>query len=193
MTPGHRLARGATLLAGAAAAGAAWGIGTAIGLARLGTNLAVRASAELAGYAGQALRGAAAAPQDPREEANRALVARLYQAGLDADLATSRELVADDISWHVPNPEPMAGHYSGVAAAGPALAGMWRQVGHVRKVELRDVVVSPQRAAALLRLSIRNGDRSMSLDRWVVLRIDDGRVTEAWGPFTAEPDTVEPS
>jgi hypothetical protein len=60
MTPGHRLARGATLLAGAAAAGAAWGIGTAIGLARLGTGLAVRASAELAGYAGQALRGLAA-------------------------------------------------------------------------------------------------------------------------------------
>jgi hypothetical protein len=57
VTPGDRLARAATLLAGSAAAGAAWGIGTAIGLARLGTGLAVRASAELAGYAGQALSG----------------------------------------------------------------------------------------------------------------------------------------
>jgi hypothetical protein len=86
VTPGDRLARAATLLAGSAAAGAAWGIGTAIGLARLGTGLAVRASAELAGYAGQALSG------------------------------------------------------------------------------------------------------PMRLDRWVVLRIDDGKVTEVWGRLAAEPD-----
>ncbi|HZZ35292.1 MAG TPA: hypothetical protein VFE03_06170, partial [Caulobacteraceae bacterium] len=78
--------RAATLLAGSAAAGAAWGIGTAIGLARLGTGLAVRASAELAGYAGQALSG------------------------------------------------------------------------------------------------------PMRLDRWVVLRIDDGKVTEVWGRLAAQPE-----
>jgi hypothetical protein len=70
---------------------------------------------------------------------------------------------------------------------------MWRQLGHVPKVELRDVVASPERAAALLRLSVRDQGRSMTLDRWVILRIDDGRVTEAWGPFTAEPDAAEPA
>jgi ketosteroid isomerase-like protein len=192
-TPADRLARAATLLAGAAASTAAWGIGTALDLARVGTGLVICVSADVAGRAGLALLGSAGASQDLPEAANRALVARLYRAALDADLTTIRELVAEDVTWRVPRPEPVAGRYAGMAAASPALASMWRQLGHVPKTELLDVVASPERAAALLRLSVRNEGGSMTLDRWVILRIDDGRVTEAWGPFTAEPDTGEPA
>lgn len=191
-SPADRVVHAVTSLAGVAASGAAWGIGTTLELARLATGLAARASAELAGRAGLALLGPAGAPHG-LPEVNRALVARLYRAALEADLATTRELVAEDVIWRVPRPEPMAGHYRGMAAAAPALASMWRQLGHVPKVELRDVVASPERAAALLRLSVRDQGRSMTLDRWVILRIDDGRVTEAWGPFTAEPDAAEPA
>jgi ketosteroid isomerase-like protein len=190
--PMDRVVQAASLLAGTAISTAAWGVSTALDLARLATGLAARTSAELAGRAGLALLGPAGAPHG-LPEVNRALVARLYRAALEADLATTRELVAEDITWHIPRPEPMAGHYRGMAAAAPALASMWRQLGHVPKVELRDVVASPERAAALLRLSVREQGRSMTLDRWVILRIDDGWVTEAWGPFTAEPDSAGPS
>jgi ketosteroid isomerase-like protein len=189
-TPADRLARGATLLAGAAASVAAWGVGTALDLARLGTGLVICASADVAGRAGLALLGSAGASPDPPEAANRALVERLYRAALDADLPAVRELVAEDVTWRVPPPEPVAGHYAGVAAAAPALASLWRQLGHVPKAELLDVVASPERAAALLRLSVRRDGRPMTLDRWVILRIDGGQVTAAWGPFTAEPDTA---
>jgi ketosteroid isomerase-like protein len=187
--PADRVARAATLLAGAAASAAAWGVGTALDLARLGTGLVICASADVAGRAGLALLGSAGASPDP-EAANRALVERLYRAALEADLPAVRELVAEDVTWRVPPPDPVAGHYAGVAAAAPALASMWRQLGHVPKTELLDVVASPERAAALLRLSVRRDGRSMTLDRWVILRIDGGRVTAAWGPFTAEPATA---
>lgn len=191
-SPADRVVHTATMLAGVAASSAAWGIGATLELARLATGLAARASAELAGRAGLALLGPAGAPHG-LPEVNRALVARLYRAALEADPATTRDLVAEDVTWRVPHPEPMAGHYRGMAAAAPALASMWRQLGHVPKVELRDVVTSPERAAALLRLSVREQGRSMTLDRWVIFRIDDGRVIEAWGPFATESDAAEPA
>jgi ketosteroid isomerase-like protein len=190
-TPTDRVVRAASSLAEAAISTVAWGVGTAADLARLATGLAVCASADLAGRAGLALLGSAGTPRDLPEH-NRVLVARLHRAALEADLPTTRELVAKDVTWHIPHPEPLAGHYAGVAAAAPALERMWRQLGHVPKVELRDVVASSERAAALLRLSVRNEGRSMTLDRWMILRIDDGRVTEAWGPFAAAPDSSEP-
>lgn len=49
------------------------------------------------------------------------------------------------------------------------------------------MVVSPERAAALLRLSVVRSDRPATLDRWLIFRIDGGQVTEAWGPFSTEP------
>jgi len=188
--PTDRMVRLAWSLAGAAVSSAAWGVAAALDLARLGTSLALRVSADLAGRAGLALRGPVDVSRDLGEEANRALVARLYRALVETDLATTRELVAEDVRWAIPPPDPMAGHYRGVAAAAPALAGSWRQLGDVQAVELRDVVVSPE---GLLRLSVVREGRSMTLDRWVVFRIEHGRVTEAWGPFTAEPGGAPPS
>jgi hypothetical protein len=57
----------------------------------------------------------------------------------------------------------------------------------VDAVELRDVVASSARAAALLRLSVVRSRRRATLDWWLMFRIDGGRVAEAWGPFSTEP------
>lgn len=40
--------------------------------------------------------------------------------------------------------------------------------------------------AALLRLSVVRNGLPAVLDWWVMLRIDRGRVTQAWGPFATE-------
>jgi ketosteroid isomerase-like protein len=121
------------------------------------------------------------------EEANRALVLRLYRAAVQADLTTARKLFATDVRWQVPGPEPAAGQYSGIAETVPALGVIWRQMGGITAVELRDVVASSERAAALLRLSVVRNGRPAVLDWWVILRIDRGQVTEAWDPFSTGP------
>jgi ketosteroid isomerase-like protein len=183
----NRVARTASALLEAAASITAWEIGATVRLASLATGLAARMSADLTDRAGQAIGRMSSAPQGLPEEVNRALVLRLYRAAVQADLPTARKLFDEDVSWHVPGPEPAAGVYRGVAEAVPALGAIWRQIGSVEAVELRDVVASSERAAALLRLSVVRSGRRGTLDWWLMFRMDGGRVAEAWGPFSTEP------
>jgi ketosteroid isomerase-like protein len=181
------LVRAASALTEAAASIAVWEIGATLRLARLTTDLALRAPADLVGRAGQVVaRLGGVAPNLP-EEVNRALVLRLYRAAVQADLPTARKLFDEDACWHVPGSQPAAGVYRGAAETVPALSAIWRQIGSVDAVELRDVVASPERAAALLRLSAVRFGRRATLDWWLMFRIDGGQVTEAWGPFSTEP------
>jgi ketosteroid isomerase-like protein len=181
------IVRAGSTLTWAAVSVTVWEVGTTVRLARLATDLAFRAPADLVGRAGELLgRQGGAAPNLP-EEVNRALVLRLYRAAVQADLPTARKLFDDDVSWHVPGPEPAAGRYRGVAETVPALRAIWRELGNVEAVELADVVVSSDRAAALLRLSVVRSGRRATLDWWLMFRIDGGEVTEAWGPFSTEP------
>jgi ketosteroid isomerase-like protein len=183
----NRVVRAASALAGVAVYVTVWENGATVRLASLATDLAFRMSADLADRAGQAVGRPSGAPQDLPEEANRALVLRLYRAAVQADLTTARKLFATDVRWQVPGPEPAAGQYRGIAETVPALGAIWRQMGGITAVELRNVVASSERAAALLRLSVVRNGRPAVLDWWVILRIDRGQVTEAWGPFSTGP------
>lgn len=184
------MVRAAWALAGAAVSVTAWEVGTTLRLVSLGTDLTFRrVPADLAARAGPVVGRLSGAPQNLPEEVNRALVLHLYRAAVQADLATARKLFAEDILWRVPGPEPAAGHYRGIAETVPAFGAIWRQMCGIQAIELRDVIASPERAAALLRLSaVRNG-RPATLNWWVILRIDHGQVTQAWGPF---PTAQEP-
>jgi ketosteroid isomerase-like protein len=144
-------------------------------------------SADLAGRAGEAAgRLNGSTQRRLPEELNRALVLRLYRAAVQADLPTVRKLFDEDVTWHVPGPEPAAGQYRGIAEIVPALAAIWRQLGGIQAIELRDVIASSERAAALLRLSMVNNGRPAVLDWWLFLPIERGQVTRAWGPFSTE-------
>jgi ketosteroid isomerase-like protein len=179
--------RAGSTLTWAAVSVTVWEVGTTLRLARVATDFAFRAPADLVGRAGQMVGRLGGAPPNLPEEVNRALVLRLYRAALQADLPAARKLFAEDVSWHVPGPEPGAGHYRGIAETVPELGAIWRQMGSVEAVELRDVVASPERGAALLRLSVVRSGRRATLDWWLIFRIDGGQVTEAWGPFSTEP------
>jgi ketosteroid isomerase-like protein len=179
--------RAGSTLTWAAVSVTVWEVGTTVRLARLATDFAFRAPADLVGRAGQMVGRLGGAPPNLPEEVNRALVLRLYRAAVQADLSTARKLFAGDACWQVPGPEPAAGVYRGVAETVPALGAIWRQLGSVEAVELRDVVASSERAAALLRLSVVRSGRRATLDWWLMFRIAGGQVTQAWGPFSTEP------
>jgi ketosteroid isomerase-like protein len=185
--PADWLGRATSALLDAAVSMTLWEIGTTLRLARLATDFAFHAPADLVGRAGRMVRREGGAPSNLQEEANRALVLRLYRAALQADLPTARKLFDENVSWHVPAPEPAAGSYRGVAETVPVLSAVWGGLGTVEAVELRDVVASEERAAALLRLSVVRSGRRATLDRWLIFRIDGGQVTQAWGPFSTEP------
>jgi ketosteroid isomerase-like protein len=186
IVPSWVLRAGSTLTSAAVSA-TVWEVGTTVRLARLATDFAFRAPADLVGRAGQMVGRLGGAPPNLSEEVNRALVLRLYRAVLQADLSSARTLFAEDAAWHVPRSEPAAGVYRGIAETVPALSAIWRDLGTVEAVELADVVVSPERAAALVRLSVIRAGRRATLERWLMFRIDGGQVTQAWGPFSTEP------
>jgi ketosteroid isomerase-like protein len=179
--------RAGSTLTWAAVSVTVWEVGTTVRLARLATDFALRAPADLVGRAGELLGLRGGAVPNLAEEVNRALVLRLYRAVLQADLSSARTLFAEDAAWHVPRAEPAAGVYRGIAETLPALNAIWRELGTVEAVELADVVASSERAAALLRLSVVRSGRRSTLDRWLMFRIDGGQVTQAWGPFSTEP------
>jgi uncharacterized protein len=185
--PADWLGRATSALMGAAVSITLWEVGTTLRLARLATEFAFRAPADLVGLAGRMMRREGSAPPNLPEEVNRALVLRLYRAAVQADLTTARKLFAPDIRWQVPGPGPAAGQYRGVAEIVPMLSTIWRQTGGIQAIELRDVIASSERAAALLRLSVVRSGRRATLDRWLMFRIDGGQVTRAWGPFSTEP------
>lgn len=185
--PADWLGRATSALMGAAVSMTLWEIGTTLRLARLAADFAFRAPADLVSRAGRMVRREGGASPNLPEEVNRALVLRLYRAALQADLSTARKLFDEDVSWHVPAPEPAAGTYRGIAEAVPALSAVWAGLGAVEAVELRDVVVSEERAAALLRLSVVRSGRRATLDRWLIFQVNGGQVTQAWGPFSTEP------
>lgn len=186
-SPTDWLLRHASALVGTAVSVTAWEVATTVRVTRLATDLALRGPGELLDRAGQAVGWLGEARPNLPEEANRALVLRLYRAAVQADLGTVRKLFDQNVTWHAPGPEPVAGRYRGIAEMVQALAAIWRQIGTVDAVELQDIIASPQRAAALLRLSVVRSGRRSTVDWWLMFRIDSGQVTEAWGPFPTEP------
>ena len=94
------------------------------------------------------------------------------------DVGTGGTFFSDDVVYHVPGANPLAGDYEGLEAVG-ALMLKFRQM-NVRIVEVHDVLATDDHVVALLRGSASREGKELSLNQANIYNIRDGKITEAW-------------
>ena len=95
----------------------------------------------------------------------------------DADALT--QLCTDDVLWHAIGRTPWAGNHEGIAAVLDYL-GRVGEAADVFHADLADLLVSEERAATVLQISARRGDRSLEVQFLILYRIAADKIAEVW-------------
>jgi ketosteroid isomerase-like protein len=126
------------------------------------------------------------------EHPNIARLKKGYEAFAAGDMDTLRDLFVDDILWHVPGNNPLAGDYKGRDEVFGFFARIAQETGGNFRLELHDVLSNDEHAVALARVSgERAGKRLDGEPNVHVYHVnDEGKVTEFWG-FSQDSSKVD--
>ena len=114
-------------------------------------------------------------PQHP----NTTLIRDAWRAVARSDAEALKELCTDGIQWHAIGRTPWAGDHEGVDAVLDYL-GRVGESADVYDAELKDLLVSEERAATVMQVSARRGDRRLEVDFVILYRIAGGKIAEVW-------------
>ncbi len=115
---------------------------------------------------------------------NVALIQRGYAAFANRDMATLRDVFAEDAVWHFPGRSPLAGDHRGVDAILQFLGKLMQLSGGTFKVEARDVLVSDRHAVALQHATGTRNDKTLDITACQLFTIRDGKVVEIRGYYS---------
>lgn len=121
---------------------------------------------------------------------NDALVRRIFDAFARKQGFALRGLFADDAVWTVPGGSVMSGTYRGREEIFRFLSRLPKETDGTYGSELRDVLASDERAAALYRACGRRRGRELALDQVLLFRIADGLVQEVLA-LPSDPEAFE--
>jgi ketosteroid isomerase-like protein len=111
---------------------------------------------------------------------NEDLIRKGYQAFGAQDMATLNELFADDIVWHAPGRNQLAGTFRGR----DEVFGTFQKVGELSggtfKLDLHAVFADDEHAVVLARATGEREGRKLDDNTVQVFHIKDGKVTEQW-------------
>lgn len=111
---------------------------------------------------------------------NEALLRRGYDAFGKGDMATIAELFADDIIWHVPGNNPLAGDYKGRDNVLAYFGKSVELTGGTLKVEVHDILANDEHGIALTRDTAQRAGKSLDDNAVQVFHIRDEKVVESW-------------
>jgi uncharacterized protein len=109
---------------------------------------------------------------------NEEVVRRIFEAFARKEGFALRGLFAEDAVWTVPGNGVMAGVFRGRDEIFRFLARLPKETDGTYGSELRDVLASDERAAALYRARGTRHGRTLELDQLLLFRIEDGLVRE---------------
>jgi uncharacterized protein len=121
---------------------------------------------------------------------NERLVRRIFAAFARKEGFALRGLFAEDAVWTVPGRSVMAGTYRGREEIFRFLARLPKETDGTYGSELRDVLASDERAAALYRARGGRRGRDLELDQVLLFRIADGLVQEVLA-LPSDPEAFE--
>ena len=114
------------------------------------------------------------------EHPNVSLLKKGYEAFATGDMATLRELFADDIVWHVSGASPLAGDHSGREAVFAFFSRSAELSGGTLRIELHDVLANDEHAVALARETASRQGKRLNAREADVYHVRNGKVTEFW-------------
>jgi len=109
---------------------------------------------------------------------NEAIVRAIFSAFARKQGFALRGLFAEDAVWTVPGAGVMSGVFHGREEIFRFLARLPKQTDGTYGSELRDVLASDERAAALYQARGTRHGRTLELDQLLLFRIEDGLVRE---------------
>jgi ketosteroid isomerase-like protein len=121
---------------------------------------------------------------------NERVVRRLFEAFERKDAFALRGLFADDAVWTVPGRGVMAGVYRGREEIFRFLARLPKETEGSYGSELRDVLASDERAAALYRARGARHGKELELDQVLLFRVEDGLVRDVLA-LPSDPEAFE--
>lgn len=109
---------------------------------------------------------------------NEAVVRQIFEAFARKEGFALRGLFAEDAVWTVPGSGVMAGVFRGREEIFRFLARLPKETDGTYGSELRDVLASDGRAAAVYRARGARHGRTLELDQLLLFRIEDGLVRD---------------
>jgi ketosteroid isomerase-like protein len=113
------------------------------------------------------------------EHPNATLIRDAWRAVARGETGTLKQLCADGIQWHAVGRTPWAGNHEGMDEVLDYL-GRLGEAADVFDAHLTDLLVSEERAATVLQVSARRGDRRLEVPFVILYRIAGGKIAEVW-------------
>jgi ketosteroid isomerase-like protein len=113
------------------------------------------------------------------EHPNASLVRAALRAVARGESEALRRLCTGGILWHATGRTPWAGDHEGIEAVLDYL-GRVGDAADVYNADLTDLLVSEERAATVMQVSARRGDRRLEVQFLILYRIAGGRIAEVW-------------
>jgi ketosteroid isomerase-like protein len=109
------------------------------------------------------------------------LVREAFAAFARGDMAyLQKEFWAEDVRWHTPGRNPLAGDYEGTEQVTQTFVQLAELTGGTAGAELHDVLANDDHAVALFTLRGERAGRQ-SAENWVqVYHFRDGKASEIW-------------
>ena len=111
---------------------------------------------------------------------NEDLVRRGFAAFGTGDIATLRELLADDIVWHVGGSSPITGDYKGKDEVLGFFAQLAERAGGTFRVDIHDVLANDEHVVALVKVTGERQGKTLNNNASQVFHVQGGKVTEVW-------------
>lgn len=113
-----------------------------------------------------------------------------YDAFAKGDSATLRELMTEDVVWHVPGRTPLSGDYEGIDAVLAYFARIMETTGGSFRAEPRTLLADDTYGAAPVAITAHRGDKHLDVMNVHACRFREGRVAEFWETST-DPDAAQ--
>jgi uncharacterized protein len=117
-------------------------------------------------------------------EENAALLKRAAEAFARGDAATLRELIAEDVVWHVPGRSPVAGTYRGHGELFGYFGKILELSAGTFRAEVHDTLATDEHVVNLERVTATRGIKQLDVDLILVVHPRDGKIAEVWDRFS---------
>jgi uncharacterized protein len=114
------------------------------------------------------------------EHPNVAAFRSIHDALTKGDMETLAVFFAEEVVWHTPGQNPLAGRYKGRAATFASFVEEFARSGGTYSVEVRDVLASDEHIVALLHATAEREGKQLNEDYAIVFEMRDGKVRAAW-------------
>lgn len=111
---------------------------------------------------------------------NENLVRKAYQAFATGDMATLNELFADDIVWHAPGRNELAGTFRGKDEVFANLQKNMELTSGTFKLDIHEILADDSHAVGLLRATAQREGKTLDDNTVQIFHIKDGKMTESW-------------